>query len=137
MEFAKRFSVVFAMSLALMGCGSSLDKQVSQLAETITTLQQETAQSKEAVSRLQQEITQARESISKLEQEMTQSIKGTVSKLEQDKASLKADQDKALAQLKDTLTKQLQQEISQSKENGKPGEVKAPPKEGSQKPPTQ
>jgi hypothetical protein len=128
MEFAKRFSVVFAISLALMGCGSSLDKQVSQLAETVTKLQQETAQSKEAISRLQQEIAQARGSISKMELEMTQSIKGAVSKLEQDKA---------LAQLKETLTKQLQQEISQSKENSKPGEEKAPPKEGPEKSPTQ
>jgi hypothetical protein len=56
MEFAKKFSVVFAMSLALMGCGPSLDKQVSQLAETVTKLQQETAQSKQAISRLQQEL---------------------------------------------------------------------------------
>ena len=55
MEFAKRFSVVLAMSLTLMGCGSSMDKQVSQLSETVTKLQQETAQSKEAVSKLELE----------------------------------------------------------------------------------
>ena len=46
MEFAKRFSVVLAMSLTLMGCGSSMDKQVSQLSETVTKLQQETDQCK-------------------------------------------------------------------------------------------
>jgi hypothetical protein len=41
-----------------------------------------------------------------MEQEMTKSIKVAVRKLEQDKAP---------AQLKETLAKQLQQEISQSK----------------------
>jgi len=136
MEFAKRFFVGFAMSLALMGCGSSLDKAVSQLAKTVANLPQETTQSKEAINRPQREITQARDSISKMEQETTQSMKGAVSKLEQDKASLKAQRDEALAQLNGVLTK-LQQEIFQSKESSKPGEDKAPLKEGPEIPPSQ
>ncbi len=189
MGLVMKFSVVFAMYLALMGCGSSPDKQVSQVSETLKQLQQETAQSKEAIGRLQKEISQARESISKVEQEITQ-IGSATSKLDQDQASFKADQDKTLAQLKETLTKlqqeitqvressskmerkisqsirgavrnlekdkaslkaeqdkglellkenltELQQEISHSKESGKPGEEKTPPKENPEKPPTQ
>jgi archaellum component FlaC len=136
MEFVKRFSVVFAVSLALMGCGPSLDKQVSQLAEKVTKLEQEAAQSKEAINRLQKEIATARESVTKLEQSTTQSIEGAVSKLAQDQASLKADQQKALAHVREALTK-LKQAISQQKSGGKPGVGQAPLKKGPEKPPTQ
>ena len=135
MEFVKRFSVILAVSIALIGCAKSQEKQISQLSSTVTTLEQQAAKSKEAISKLEKEVALANETISKMEKTTTQSIKAAVDKLEKEQTSLKADQAQSLAKIKATLTK-LHEQISKAVRTGKPPEAKGAPKESLQKPAT-
>ena len=51
MAFKWQLLMAFAVSLALVGCGSSVEKQVSQLSETVKSLEQQVSGSKEAIAK--------------------------------------------------------------------------------------
>jgi septal ring factor EnvC (AmiA/AmiB activator) len=138
MNIVKVSVVVCAVAFALAGCGSGLDKQVTQLSETVQKLEKQVTQSQEAIAKvekqgasmkadLDKELVTIKAAIKGMEQQVAQA-KQAIPKPEEVTSSLKGYLDKELGLVKGAV-KKLEEDLSKAKEGAaKPPQQGAPPK---------
>ncbi len=136
MKLLLQATMVMFVVLALTACDSSRDRQVKELSERVSKLDQEIAQSKDAIARLEQredvrkkdvekQLGEIKDSVQRLEEQSVQPLQA-IERLERKSDILKTDISHQIEDLKESIKKMQIVGPKSKEESGAPQKTTEP-----------